>query len=251
MDLALQYERQYTWRSWAAAYAALPSLAGTRVLDLGCSIGDQARDLAARGARVVGIDADARLLAVARARGIPGAVFHVGDVREPDVQGPFDGVWASFVAAYFPDLEPVLRTWRTLLRPGGWIALTEVDGLFAHAPLPENVRLLLQAYEREAFDAGWYDFNMGHRLGEALSAAGFEGVSHHVLVDRELSFKGCADGDVLQAWGRRLERMRLLQERACVAQVPLQEALLACLTSPAHTTACQVHFWLARSTRAP
>lgn len=245
MDLAAQYTRQYRWRAWPLAYEALPSLAGARVLDLGCAIGDQSRDLAARGAEVVGIDADESLLAWARSRAIPGAVFEHGDVREPPVQGLFDGIWASFVPAYFPDLHPVLSRWRELLRPGGWIALTEASGLFDHQPLPAEISDLLDAYAREAREAGRHDFGIGGKLADPLARAGFAVQAQRILPDRELSFTGAADPDVLQAWSERLARMRLLQDRARQANLPLREEFLRCLASPDHGTGCRVHFCLA------
>jgi SAM-dependent methyltransferase len=246
MDLVAEYARQYDWRSWPQAYELLPPLTGARVLDLGCGIGDQSRDLAALGAHVVGIDADESLLAAARARSIPGARFEVGDIRAPTIQGPFDGIWATFAAAYCPQLPPVLSRWRSLLRPGGWIALTEVSALLDHDPLPHDTRALLTTFAREAREAGGYDFGMGMRLAGHLSTAGFEVVAHRVLADRELSFHGAADADVLQAWGSRLVRMRALQERARQAGISLEQDLLACLASPGHTTRCSVHFCIAR-----
>jgi SAM-dependent methyltransferase len=246
MDLANQYARQYNWRSWKDAYRALPSMAGARVLDLGCSIGDQSRDLAVRGAHVVGIDADEELLARARNRAIPGAVFERGDIRDPQVRGIFDGIWASFVAAYCPDLPPVLARWRNLLRPGGWIALTEVSGLFAHEPLDPGARAILDAYVRESLELGRYDFDMGAKLEGYLAAAGFAIETHRILPDRELSFNGVADPDVLQAWSKRLARMRLLQDRARQASVPLHENLLESLASPGHRTDCHVHLCVGR-----
>src|SRR6187402_502180 len=142
MDLASQYESQYRWRSWQQAYELLPPLVNARVLDLGCAIGDQSRDLALRGAQVLGIDANAELIAHARSRGIAGATLEVGDIRTPIVDGLYDGIWASFVAAYFSRLPEVLAHWRTLLKPGGWIALTEVAAMFEHSPLPEASRTL-------------------------------------------------------------------------------------------------------------
>lgn len=246
MDLVTQYARQYAWRSWQQAYEALPSLANAHVLDLGCAIGDQSRDLAGFGARVTGIDADEHLLAVARSRAIPGTTFVFGDIREPAVQGPFDGIWASFVAAYIPDLAPVLARWRSLLRPGGWIALTEVSALFAHEPLSADVRALLDIHVREAIERGRYDFEMGSKIESHLATAGFEVQTSRILADRELSFDGAADPDVLQAWAERFARMPSLQDRARRAGVALEKDFLRCLASAAHTTQCRVHFCIAR-----
>jgi len=247
MDLSAQYEHQYRWRCWQQAYQALPPRAEAHLLDLGCSLGDQSRDLAALGARVLGIDADEQLITIARSRQIPGATFELGDIREPNVEGPVDGIWASFVAAYFPDLMSVLIRWRALLGPGGWIALTEVSSLFAHEPLSAGARSLLDTYAREAFEAGRYDFDMGCKLASHLALAGFHVEASRVLPDQELSFTGAADTDVLNAWAERLYRMRLLQERARQSYPSLQDDFLQCLSSPAHATECRVHFCIARS----
>ncbi|HEY8358227.1 MAG TPA: class I SAM-dependent methyltransferase, partial [Ramlibacter sp.] len=246
MDLASQYEHQYRWRSWQKAYAALPSLEGARVLDLGCAIGEQSRDLAARGAQVIGVDGNEALLALARSHGLPGATFTLGDIRDPQVQAPFDGIWASFVAAYFPDLPAVLSRWRELLRPDGWIALTEVSGMFNHEPLSSGARAFLDAYAHESHHAGRYDFDMGSKLADHLFTCGFQVRTVDTLPDRELSFTGPADPDVLMAWEARLDRMRLLRERALVAGLQIKAELLDCLSAPHHTTHCRVHFCLAR-----
>lgn len=246
MDLTAQYARQHAWRGWKEAYAALPSLAGARVLDLGCAIGDQSRDLVGLGAEVVGIDADEALLTRARSRPTPGASFELGDIRDPVIQDAFDGLWASFVPAYFPDLHSVLARWQRLLKPGGWIALTEVAGMFDHQPLPPGTRALLEAYVSESLEVGRYDFNMGGKLGAHLAAAGFMVQTQRILPDQELSFDGAADPEVLDAWRHRVARMRLLTDRAHEAGVPLEEHLLHCFGSSTHTTACRVHFCLAR-----
>src|SRR5262245_55087882 len=144
--LATEYHRQLAWRSWLLALDSLPDLRGATVLDLGCGVGDVAAELVARGARVIGFDANEQLLAAARARGLPGAEFRTADLRAlPDVGTTVDGVWGSFVPAYFPDLVPILRAWTRSLRPGGWLALTELDDLFGHAPLPPRARELFAA----------------------------------------------------------------------------------------------------------
>lgn len=153
------------WRDWSTALAALPPLAGELVLDLGCGVGDQAAELLARGARVIGFDANEELLDAARARTLEGAEFHGADLRAlPELDRPAAGLWCSFASAYFVELAPVLQGWARALRPGGWIALTEIDDLFAHEPLGARTRELLEAYAQEAVRERRYDFRMGRTI---------------------------------------------------------------------------------------
>src|SRR5207249_10717636 len=48
----------------------LGNVHGLRILDLGCGEGGYSRELATRGARVVGVDGSPRLVAVARQRAV-------------------------------------------------------------------------------------------------------------------------------------------------------------------------------------
>jgi trans-aconitate methyltransferase len=153
MSLADEYKRQARWRDWEAVLRLLPLRAGERVLDLGCALGDQSAMLAARGAQVVGVDANAELLAQADRRAIPGANFVQADAADVSGLGldPVDGIWSSFTAAYFPDFGPVLASWLQLLRPGGWIALVEMDDLLGHEPLTQTSRLMVDAFYEDAW----------------------------------------------------------------------------------------------------
>ena len=109
MSLADDYGRQKSWRPWPEIYAALPPIEGQTVLDLGCNVGDQSAELAARGARVIGIDANEELLGVARSRGIVGVEFRHADLSSVSDFGVVaDGIWASFSPAFFTDLVPTV-----------------------------------------------------------------------------------------------------------------------------------------------
>lgn len=254
MDLADEYRAQLAWRGWPAILAALPLRRGDVVLDLGCGVGDLAAELAARGASVVGIDSNEELLAAARARGIAGATFLRGDLTAlPSAAvpasgaGAANGIWNSFACAYFVDLAPVLAQWRECLRPGGWIALTEIDGLFAHEPLAPRTRELLAAYAADALAAGRYDFAMGRRLEEHLRRAGFSIVRTLELPDLEFAFDGPARPDVLDGWRRRLDRMGLLRAACGEEFEALRADFLGCLARPDHRSRCRVRGCIARS----
>jgi SAM-dependent methyltransferase len=96
------------------------------VLDLACGHGRIANRLAARGARVTGLDADPYFLEVARSAGA-GAEFVAGDMRDLPWREPrFDAVALWFTAfGYFDDETnaSVLRAIRGALRDGGRLAV--------------------------------------------------------------------------------------------------------------------------------
>ena len=245
VSLANEYERQFGWRSWVTAFDALPPLAGQVVLDLGCAIGDQTRLLAERGAYVIGIDSNGELLAVAQSRGIANTEFRQGDVRTLELDHPVQGIWSSFTAAYLLNLPDVLARWRTHLQPGGWIALTEVDDLFGHAPLGTKSASLLEDYVRDSLDQGRYDFHMGKKLAGHLERAGFKISRELSIEDRELAFEGAASADVLEAWRLRFDRMKLLQDYCGVDFARVRDEFLLCLECPEHRSLAKVRCCIA------
>lgn len=241
MSLAEEYARQAARRRWDALFEALPELAGRRVLDLGCGAGHQAELLAARGARIVGLEADEELLLAGRARAPERVEFRSADLRDelPEL-GAFDGLWSSFVAAYFVDLDAALARWTGPLRSGGWIALVEVDDMFDHGPLGDEVKELLERYVQDSLVKRRYDFRMGRRLAPALAAAGFERIRELDLPDEELAGPGPARAEVLAAWRARFERMRLLQAHCGAEFERVRESFLGCLARPDHRSTARV-----------
>ncbi len=105
--------------------ASLGPLRGRRILDLGCGKGRFARILAARGARVVGLDVSAAMLTAAGGAGLDRVM---GSVRRlPFRERSFD---AAIAVEVFEHLEPralddacveLLR----VLRPGGLFVLVD------------------------------------------------------------------------------------------------------------------------------
>ncbi len=104
----------------------------TRVLDIGCGTGLQTRVLArASPARILAIDNHPpfveELNRHAKAAGMSDRLeARVGDMRELDFPpGSFDLVWCEG-AINVVGFDQGLRAWRSLLVPGGCMAVTEV-----------------------------------------------------------------------------------------------------------------------------
>ncbi|HKQ60534.1 MAG TPA: methyltransferase domain-containing protein [Candidatus Polarisedimenticolaceae bacterium] len=246
MDLADYYRRQFAWRSWGLAFEALPELRGKTVLDLGCGVGDQAAELVARGARVIGLDISEEVLEAARSRQLAGAEFRRADLRAAlDLDTEVDGIWSSFAAAYFPDLATVLVQWIQPLHSGGWIALTEIDDFFGHEPLEARTHELLEAYAREALAAGRYDFRMGGKLRANLERCGLRVTRELTLPDLELAFDGPALPEVLAAWRARLEGMTLLRQSCAAEFARVRDEFLGCLARADHRARATVRCCIA------
>ncbi|MYW03543.1 class I SAM-dependent methyltransferase, partial [Streptomyces sp. SID3343] len=130
--------------SWTHEWRVLADLAptsGGAVLDAGCGTGAITRRLRAALAdpatAVTGLDADDRLLDVARAAG--GANDDIryvrGDLTEPPLPAAhFDLVLSRYVFQHLPDPTAAARSLAALVRPGGRLAVIDVDaGLWGYA----------------------------------------------------------------------------------------------------------------------
>jgi SAM-dependent methyltransferase len=222
------------------------------VLDLGCAVGDQAAQLVARGARVIGFDMNDDLLQAARGRQMPNADFRRGDLRAlPDPGIHADGLWCSFAAGYFTKLPPILVQWSRHLRPGAWIALTEVYDLFGHTPLSHRARSAFQGYAEQALAEGRYDFYMGHKLKRHAEEAGLVVTRCFTVPDAELSFDGPANSEVSLAWRNRLDGMKLLQEFCGADFSAVRDEFLAAISHPDHRSDAKVFCVLASTPPPP
>jgi SAM-dependent methyltransferase len=96
--------------------------AGTRVLDVGCGLGDLAAAAAARGAVATGTDIAAGMVEAARDRH-PGLEFELADGEAlPFEDGAFDAALAAFVINHMPDAERGAAELVRVTRPGGRVA---------------------------------------------------------------------------------------------------------------------------------
>lgn len=241
MSLREEYKNQYRWRSWESVYDLLPDMEGQTILDLGCAVGDQAANFVRRGAKVIGVDLNEELLQEARSEVTENARFIKSNFRTPlSLEKSVDGIWCSFAVAYVPDLTPVLGLWKKYLKKGGWIALTEIDNFFDHEPLSERAESMLEAYARKVYRKVWYDFYMGRKLGNYLQKSGFTIKNTITLEDREFSFNGPASEEVIKAWRKRLDRLKLLQDLCGRDYEDVRNDFLSCLQHDKHRSHCKV-----------
>lgn len=241
MSLAAEYRQQFQWRQWKLIFENLPLQSGQTILDLGCGIGDQARELASRGCRVTGLDGSQELIDAAVLEQTPDCQFLMCNLEKPpNFAISVDGIWCSFVAAYFTDFVCLLRRWTPLLKPGGWIAITEIEDLFGHIPLSPRTRWFLQRLADDALAADRYDFHMGSKLQGYLEQAGFSISRLLMLPDKELSFSGPATPEVVDAWRKRFQRLPHLRALCGPEFSAVQTEFLSCLSRPNHLSTAKV-----------
>jgi len=127
------------WRRRAVDVAAVAE--GDVVLDLACGTGDLAALARRRGARVIGVDFAGVMLREARRRGVDAAWLQADAERLPLPDRSVDAVVCGFALRNFVSLTSVIAELARVLRPGGRMALLEVD-----RPASPAVRRLHSVY---------------------------------------------------------------------------------------------------------
>jgi ubiquinone/menaquinone biosynthesis C-methylase UbiE len=103
----------------------LGKVEGEVICDLACGQGWVARELARRGAQVIGLDLAPNLLALARAYEAQeplGIVYVQGDAQRAEPLGDrqFTGCVCILALTNIPDLQATFQSVRRILQPGGW-----------------------------------------------------------------------------------------------------------------------------------
>jgi len=139
ITVLLSYGQDRRWKRRLVDQSGLR--AGDRALDLATGTGDIAFALAARGARVVGLDITQRMVELAAAKS-QAAEFMVGDMLAlPFRAQTFDLVTTGYGLRNVPDLTQAIDEIRRVLKPGG-----RVLSLDFNRPSNPIVRALYLAY---------------------------------------------------------------------------------------------------------
>lgn len=132
---------------WAALREAVP-WAGADVLDVGCGDGFHLPVFAADAASVTGVEPHAGLVERARQRmGGRATVHRAGAAALPLPDGSVDIVHARTAYFFGPGCEPGLAEAQRVLRPGGAIAIVDLDA--TAAPYGDWMRADLPRYRPE------------------------------------------------------------------------------------------------------
>jgi SAM-dependent methyltransferase len=197
----------------ASLFAALPPLAGRRVLEVGAGTGLATRGLLDAGAGVVATDLGPRMLGRLRASlpAVPAAVARAEAL--PFADGAFDAVCAA-QAWHWVDVPAAAAQVARVLRPGGWLAVwwNEID---PEAGTPAFARAW--ADQQARLEAGNPRYRSGYRdrdyEGELAATGRFPTIR---------SWSG--------AWSRRLDRPtyeRWLRSKSYVQALPDVDAFVA------------------------
>jgi ubiquinone/menaquinone biosynthesis C-methylase UbiE len=249
MTLLEEYKNQNKWRNWTSYVDKLPIKTTDILLDLGCGIGHVTKLLSDKAFEVIGIDGNRSLLAEATATNNSRNIRYINrDLKEiNEISLPLvDGIWASFVAAYFPDFTSNLKDWIRFLKPGGWIAIVEINDLFAHQPISEQTYKSFKEFYEQQRNKKLYDYEMGSKIKNYLLQENLSIISTESMYDRELTFSGPADQQILSAWEDRLNRLIVLQKFFGKENYQNVKAeFLNCLTKQDHSCTTEVNYIIA------
>lgn len=153
------------------------SVAGQRVLDIGCGTGETCKLWLDSGAEVTGVDVSAAMLAVAADRTEGKATLVQADASVWRKDAPFDLVVSRFGLMFFADPDVAFANIAANVRPGGrllfmcWRSLAENQ--WATTPMDAIRDLLPDSPSAQPHAPGPFALADRDRLARILEGAGF------------------------------------------------------------------------------
>lgn len=173
-----------------AAIELFPPGADTRVIDLGCGLGDTTLRLADEvgpGGSAFGVDVGERFIEAAKAEaeeaGASKVSYAVADVQVGELGEGFDYAFSRFGLMFFAAPVPALRNIRSALAPGGQLVMIvwrrKLDNDWLHRGELVVERYLAEPEETDEPTCGPGPFSMANAdtVTEQLVHAGYEEIT--------------------------------------------------------------------------
>ena len=210
-DAAEVYEARFVpalFRPWGRVVAAAAGVQpGQRVLDVACGTGALTEAVCERvqpGGRVVGLDANPSMLAVARRKKLDVEWREARAEALPFADAAFDAVVSQFGLMFFDDRAQALREMQRVLRPGGRLAVAVCDGLDRSPGYAALTNLLQRLFGGRVADAFRAPFVLGDEglLQRLCAQAGMTGaeISRHAGTVRFPSIDALVTTERACAW---------------------------------------------------
>lgn len=191
-----------------------------RWLDAGCGAGTYARDLAARGCSVVGMDYSFPTIAKARTRGGTDIRWAVADVTSLPVRsGAFDGALCFGVVQALASSDRAVAELVRVVRPGGEVWLDALNGWC----LPHAFERLVRRLKGRAPHVR---YESPARLRRLARERGLRDVKFHwvlILPARFSAFQGFASASAVRWMLRVLPLLGALVSHALVIRGVVEE----------------------------
>jgi|MDTC01.3.fsa_nt_gb trans-aconitate methyltransferase len=208
---------------------------GDDVLDLGCGTGELTQELAARGAKAVGVDSSSAMIEQASAQ-FPDVHFEERNVYSLNYTEAFDAIFSNAMLHWVTDPDKAIAAMAQALRPSGQLVL-EMGGLGNMGHAIESFESALEGTGLPSRSANnpWY-FPSIADYTTRLETAGFC-VSSAVLFERPTKLEG---NEGLHNWYRMFASSFLsgLDSRE-------QDSVIARAAELARETLCQDGQWYA------
>ena len=164
-----------------ATQSLIGEVADKTILDAGCGPGVYAEWLLNHGAKVIGIDANEKMISHARKRTADKAIFYHANLEEPLTfleNDSVDGVLSPLAITYVKDHRSLFSEFSRILRPKGWFVFSTEHPFFSYRYFKiENY------FNTQEVSCDWHGFGKPvrmpsyyHSLGtisEALYKSGF------------------------------------------------------------------------------